>query len=122
MIENPYEILKQVKNELKMVVENWEYLKNVDDEKYEKARLIISKICKEDNIEVPRVIKTCLEIEEFFNFIYDGNTNNNEVLLFIQDTFNPFIDIVRERSITVEFIAIEFKPPSNLTYSHIKMS
>lgn len=120
LVENPVDILKRVKNDLKKCAEKWDYLKNVDNAEYEKARLIIFKICKEENIEVPVVIKTCIEMEEFLTFTYDGNTHQNEALLFIQDTFNPFIDIVRERSISVQFIPVEFKPPNNLTYDHIR--
>jgi hypothetical protein len=87
LIENPIDILKQVKNDLKKCAENWDYLKNVDDSVYEKARLIIFKICKEENVEVPVVIKKCLEMEEFLNYTYDGDTRQNEALLFIQETF-----------------------------------
>src|SRR5690606_38704521 len=73
-----------------------------------------------EKIEVPTVIRTCLEFEEFLTFTYDGNTQQNEALLFIQDTFNPFIDKVRERFIRVEFIPVEFTLPNKLTYDHIK--
>jgi hypothetical protein len=120
LIEIPVDILKQVKNDLKKCAETWDYLKNIDDTEYEKARLIISKICKEENMDIPIVIKTCLEMEEFLTYIYDGNTNQNEAFLIIQETFNPFIDIVRQRSITVQFIPVEFNPPSFLTYNHIR--
>jgi hypothetical protein len=120
LIEIPVDILKRVKNDLKKCAETWDYLKNIDDTEYEKARLIIFKICKEENMDVPIVIKTCLEMEEFLTYIYDGNTNQNEVFLIIQETFNPFIDIVRQRSITVQFLPVEFNPPSYLTYNHIR--
>lgn len=120
MLENPVEILKKVKTDLKKCADNWDYLNNLDNNDYDKARLIIIKICKEENIEPPVVIKTCLELEEFLTFTYDGMTQKNEALIFIQNTFNPFIDIVRERSIKVQFIPVEFTPPNKLTYDHIK--
>lgn len=59
-------------------------------------------------------------MEEFLTYTYDGNTHQNEALLFIQETINPFLDIVKDRSITVQFIPIEFDPPSYLTYDHIR--
>jgi hypothetical protein len=120
MIESPVEILKKVKNDLKKCAEKWSNLENADDALYEKCRLIILKICKEESIEIPNAIKTCLEMEEFMTYAYDGVSQQNEVLLFIQDTFNPFIDVVRDRSIKVQFIPVEFTPPDNLTYDHIK--
>jgi hypothetical protein len=120
VIENPINIIKKVKNDLKKCAEKWSNLENVDDTEYEKCRLIILKICKEESIEIPRVIKTCLEMEEFLTYAFDGASQPNEVLLFIQDTFNPFIDVVRECSIKVQFIPVEFTPPNILTYEHIK--
>ena len=117
---NPVDILTKVKNDLKKCAEKWEYLKNVDNQEYDKARLIIINVCREENIEIPAVIRTSLEFEEFLTFTYDGNTHQNEALFFIQDTFNPFIDIVRERFIKVEFIPVDFIPPNKLTYDHIK--
>lgn len=120
MVENPVDILKKVKSDLKKCADNWENIKNVNTMDYEKSRLIILKICKEEKIDVPAVIKKCLDVDEFMSFTYDGNTGQNEAHLFIQDTFNPFIDITRERSIAVQFIPVEFTPPSNLTFDHIK--
>ncbi|WP_339218933.1 abortive infection family protein [Paenibacillus sp. FSL H8-0332] len=120
MVENPIDILKRVKNDLKKCAETWDFLKNIDNTDYEKARLIILNICKEDDMEVPAVIKISLEMEEFLTYIYDGNTNQNEAFLIIQETFNPFIDIVRQKSITVQFIPVEFNPPIYLSYSHIR--
>ncbi|WP_336786941.1 abortive infection family protein [Paenibacillus sp. MMO-177] len=120
MVENPVDILVQVKTEIKRCFEKGEFLRDANNEAYEKARLIIIKICKEENLEVPNVIKSSLDMEEFLDYTYDSNNHNRGALLFIQDTFNPFIDIVRERSITVQFIPVEFNPPSFLTYDHIR--
>jgi hypothetical protein len=120
VIENPVDILRKVKNDLKGCVDNWSQLEYVDDTEYDKCRLIIEKICKEEGLEIPVVIKTCLEMEEFMTYAFDGANDQNQVRLFIQDTFNPFIDIARQRSITVQFIPVEFSPPNNLTFDHIK--
>ncbi|WP_149096143.1 abortive infection family protein [Paenibacillus terrae] len=120
MIENPYEIISKVKNHLKKCVSHYECIKELDESEYTKCRLIILRLCKEEGREIPKVLRGCLDMDEFLTYTYDGIRENSEALLFIQETFNPFIDIVRERSIAVQFIPVEFTPPKGLYYNHIE--
>lgn len=120
MIENPVKLLIKVKNELKKCALDWNRLINIDNSDYTKSRLIIQKLCKEEGWEIPRPIKHCLDMNEFMEFVADGVRDNSEISYFIQEAFNPFIDILSERSIQVQFIPVEFAPPNLLTYEHIR--
>ncbi|WP_411736118.1 hypothetical protein [Paenibacillus sp. M2] len=118
MAEYPHEILTRVKDGLKKCVGNHDRLDEISTEDFDKSRSIITKLCNEDGLNVTDILKSCLDPDEFLTYAYDGIRKNSESLLFIQATFNPFINILKSKSVMVQFIPVEFDPPENLTYRH----
>lgn len=90
------------------------------DDTYKQARLIILRLCKEQEIEIPPIFKDCRTVEEFIQFIaYDYNSNYGDNLAYISSQFNSFIDYVELQNIEVQIIHIECDIPKELNYNHI---
>jgi hypothetical protein len=120
MLNNPADILIKIKGDLKKCADKWSYLQNVDNALYDQGRKVITKICIEDSLEIPTAIVKCLDMEEFMQYAYFQHEESYGVSVFIQDTFNPFIDICSNRYLQVQFIPVEFLPPNILSYEHIR--
>ncbi|OHR72163.1 hypothetical protein HMPREF3291_22450 [Bacillus sp. HMSC76G11] len=92
----------------------------LSDGDYKQARMIILKLCKEQEIEFPQIFKDCRTVEEFIQFIaYDYNSNYGDNLGYISTQFNEFIDYVDMQNIEVQIIHIECEVPKELSYNHI---
>src|SRR5699024_7125112 len=92
----------------------------LSDSDYRESRMIIMRMCKEQEIEVPQVFKECRSEEEFILFIEsDYNSPYIENMGFISNQFNMFIDYVEMENIEVKIIHVESDFPKELSYKHI---
>lgn len=92
----------------------------LSDGDYKQSRMIILKLCKEQEIEFPQIFKECRTVEEFIQFIaYDYNSNYGDNLGYISTQFNSFIDYVDMQNIEVQIIHVESDFPKELSYQHI---
>lgn len=92
----------------------------LSDSDYRESRMIIMRMCKEQEIEVPQIFKECRSVEEFILFIEsDYNSPYIENMGFISNQFNMFIDYVEMENIEVKIIHVESDFPKELNYKHI---
>ncbi|SFS76094.1 abortive infection family protein [Paenibacillus sp. 453mf] len=119
-MENPEEILKSAKNAIKNYLNYGDLLDEATNKLYEKSRHIIMKLCNEESKEVPTAILNGLDVDEFLSIAWIDCDNRQELTLFIQHLYNPYINMLAEKSVLVQFIKVEFIPPNVLTYEHIK--
>lgn len=97
-----------------------DYNKYISDEDYKQSRIVILKICEEQDIEVPPIIKNCRSVEEYIqDLAYDFNSNYPDNLSYISTQFNTIIDYVEMQSIEVKILHIECEVPKELSYNHI---
>lgn len=99
---------------------NFDFNIYLSNEEYKESRLTIMKICKEKELEVPKIFKDCRSVEEFILFIVsDYNAHYLDNMLYISDQFNEFIDLVEMESIEVQIIQVKTDFPKELNYKHI---
>ncbi|MGG1632353.1 abortive infection family protein [Rossellomorea sp. NRS-1567] len=97
-----------------------DYNKYLSDDDYKQSRLVIMRLCKEQDIEVPSIIKNCRTVEEYIQDLsYDYNSNYADNLGYISTQFNSFIDILEMEEIEVQIIHIDCEIPKELSYNHI---
>ncbi|MEA3318905.1 MAG: abortive infection family protein [Bacillota bacterium] len=90
------------------------------DDDFKQSRMIIMKIGKEQQMEIPQIFKQCRSVEEFILFLAsDYNSHYGENLGYISNQFNVFIDIVEMENIEVQIIHVESDIPKELSYKHI---
>lgn len=123
------ELLEYCKNGLRRTYDEYternmitNYNLFLEDSDYRKARMKILKLCEEKDMEIPSVIKDCRSVEEFIQFFVFGNSNYTsfgEIMSYISNIFNTFIDYVEMKSIDVKIIHIDCEVPQELSYDHI---
>jgi hypothetical protein len=95
----------------------------LSNDEYKEARIIIRKVHKEMEREIPEVINKCRDISEFIYYYgsrnYDFNYGHFNALQEISEVFNVALDYLEEQSIEVNIIKIECDIPDELTYVHI---
>lgn len=91
----------------------------VADEELRECLLIIKKIAKERNEEIPPYIKDCRTVEEFLSAIYFGNQRNEDMLDDISNFFNKYSNYLEENMYQVELVKVEAEIPHKLTYTSI---
>lgn len=92
----------------------------LSDEDYRESRMMIMRMCKEQEVDVPQIFKDCRSVEEFILFIAsDYNSHYGENMGFISNQFNIFIDFVEMENIEVQIIHVETDFPKELSYQHI---
>lgn len=100
---------------------NFNYCLN--DRDYQEARIIIMKVYKEQNEEIPDVIKRCRDVREFIYYYgsreYGFDYGHYDALGEISDVFNIVLDYLVEKSVEVKIIKIDCDVPEELTYQHI---
>lgn len=95
----------------------------LNDDEYREARIIVQKIYREIEKDIPEVIKKCRDVSEFIYYYgsrnYDYNYGHFDALQEISEIFNIALDYLEEQNIEVQIIKIECDVPKELTYEHI---
>lgn len=126
------ETLEKTKKAIQLAIED--YLDELPDESpvnyeeydpfYKESRLIIKRLAREMEKEVPYYINDCRTVEEVVDKLsLEMEFNGNHSYLIknnVTTTFNMFIDYLEESSIDVQIIHVPCEIPDHLTFSTIK--
>lgn len=118
---NAVNLLEQTKSEITNIISNMgqKSRPSIDDKNFQKARIIIKRICKVQNIEVPSFIRECRTIEEAVGNLFSDGTDGYIQINYVSSTFNMFIDYLEEQQLDVKIIQVEAELPRELTFEHI---
>lgn len=121
------ETLEETKETIKSAIDD--YFKNqvlfYDNKNslYRESRLIIKRLAKEMEIEVPVFIDDCRTVEEVVNNItLNMGLNDSQYTLIneVSAKFNMFIDYLEDNNMDVKIIHVKCDIPEHLTFNHIK--
>ncbi|MGX1373853.1 hypothetical protein RKD56_000971 [Priestia megaterium] len=91
----------------------------LSDEDFQQARLMIFKLCREKEMEIPNILRDSRSVEEFIQFLLFDNSPYGENMTYISSIFNPFVDMLELENIEIKILHIECKVPEELSYNHI---
>ncbi|WP_339996770.1 abortive infection family protein [Priestia aryabhattai] len=98
---------------------NFPDLKTIDNENFRKARIIIKRLAKEENLQAPSFINVCRTIEEAVDELFSDQEPVYVQVNFVSHTLNAYIDILEEQGIDVKIVHVECEIPEELTFESI---
>ncbi|MGH0949330.1 abortive infection family protein [Bacillus mycoides] len=120
---NTYEEYLNLEFEYNSTDFNFDFNANLTDEEYRKARITVSRVYTELNLNVPQEFTDSRSIKEFIYAVRVNpdyrNFNGHQIVGEIASMFNPVLDHLEEQCLEVQIIKIECDIPNELTYDHI---
>lgn len=100
---------------------HFDFNQYLSDSDYLEARMILRKLSKEMEIELPNVIEDNRNIKDFFQDIsYASGYSNQNNTGYIAMIFNKFSTFLEDNFYQVEIVKIECEIPKDLTYKGIQ--
>lgn len=94
--------------------------KYISDEDFRQSRIAILKLCNDQELEVPYMIKNCRTVEEsILSLSFEYNSSYQDNWTSISTQFNTIIDFIEMQNIEVKILHIECEVPKELSYNHI---
>lgn len=120
---NTYEEYLNLEFEYKSIDFDFDFNVNLTDEEYRKARIIVSRVYTELNLNVPQEFTDSRSIKEFIYAVRVNpdycNYNGQQIVGEIASMFNSVLDHLEEQCLEVQVIKIECDIPNELTYEHV---
>jgi Abortive infection C-terminus len=95
---------------------------SVEDVLWQESRIIIKRLAKELNKNMPLFIKECRTLNEVITSLtWDLGPNDNEysIKAYVNSELNIYIDYLEDEHIDVKIIHVDCETPDHLTYAHI---
>ncbi|MGG5792467.1 abortive infection family protein [Bacillus nitratireducens] len=93
------------------------------DEEYREARIVLGRVYKELNLNLPQEFTDSRSVREFIYSVCHNpeyfNHKGHQIFGEIANMLNPVLDHLEEQCLEVQIIKIECDIPNELTYEHI---